>query len=231
MAPRKANQPQLTRDQIVAAAMRLIDEHGVEGHSMRRLGAELGADPSTIYHHVPNKDALYDLVVDEIMGSIDLSADDPSKDFQDRVVSAGWRYRTALLRHPKAVPLVAARPMRTPAQLGVIEALAGIFVDAGFRPVEVLTAMDICGMTILGMTNMHAAALVRAESHQAAAGSGEVDPATPPPERYPNLARMLGERGSLDADGEFECAMRAMATGMQALHEAGKLAPADSVEG
>ena len=100
MAPRKANRPQLTREQIVRAAMRLIDTHGLDGQSMRALGGELGVDPSTVYHHVPSKAALYDLVVDEILSGVDLSVDDPARSLEDRVVAAGQEYRRALLLSP-----------------------------------------------------------------------------------------------------------------------------------
>ncbi|MBT8226787.1 MAG: TetR family transcriptional regulator [Dactylosporangium sp.] len=220
MSPRRASHPKLTREQIVSAAMRLIDDFGMEGYSMRRLGAELGIDASTIYYHVPGKTALDDLIVDEIMGSIDLTVDDASKSFQDRVVDAGRRYRRALLRHPKAMPLVAVRPLRTPAQLHVVETLAQIFLDAGFRPIEAFAALDICGMTILGMTNMHAASLVRAEPAgnpadlESAAGGRDSD-----------VTRLLARHGRLDAELEFEWAMRATAIGLLAMHETGALAP------
>ena len=45
----------LTRDEIIAAALGLIDEHGVEHLTMRRLGERLGVDPMAVYHHLPNK--------------------------------------------------------------------------------------------------------------------------------------------------------------------------------
>jgi AcrR family transcriptional regulator len=223
VAPRKANQPQLTREQIVSATMRIIDERGLEGQSMRGLGAELGVDPSTIYYHVPSKAALYDLVVDEILGGIDLSLDDPSATLEERVVAAGWEYRRALLCHPRAVPLVAVRLLRTPVQLRVIENLSRIFFDAGFSPIETLLSIDTCGMTILGMTNMYAASLTQSEYQERETDPDDIDPERFPPEQYPNLTRMFSQGALLDPDLEFEQAMRAMAKGLLAMHQAGTL--------
>ena len=143
---------------------------------MRRLGAELGVDPSTIYYHVPGKAALYDLIVDEVLRGIDLSAHDPSAGFEERVVAAAREYRRALLRHPREDPLVAARALRTPVQSRKIEALSRIFFDAGFSPVESLIAIDTCGTTILGATNMHAASLTQSEYHAEEPGLADFTP-------------------------------------------------------
>jgi AcrR family transcriptional regulator len=228
VAPRMASRPQLTQEQIVSAAMGLIDELGLAGHSMRRLGAELGVDPSTIYYHVPSKAALYDLVVDEVLNGIDLSVDDPSASLEERVVTAGLEYRRALLRHPRTVPLVAVRALRTPAQLRPIEAFSRIFFDAGFSPVEAMIAVDTCGTTILGATNMHAASLSRSEYHEQETSQTDFTADAFPPGQYPNLTRMFPAGASLGAGLEFERAMRALALGLLALHAAGTLAPTDS---
>lgn len=225
MSPRRAHRPQLTQKEIVAAALRLIDRDGLAGQSMRALGAELDVDPSTVYYHVPGKAALYDLVVDEILSAIDVSHDDPSAAFTDRVVTASKEYRRALLRHPRAVPLVAVRSLRTPTQLSVVETLSRIFFDAGFTPAEALIAIDTCGLTILGMTSMHAAALTESEYHVRRAGSAAADRTDLPQDRYPNVTRMLAAAASLDAELEFDRALRALAEGMLALHAAGALAP------
>jgi AcrR family transcriptional regulator len=231
MTPRKANQVQLDREQIVSAAMNLIDRHGLDGYSMRQLGAELGVDPSTVYYYVPSKAALYNLIVDEIVSGIDLAVDDPSATFEERVVAAGREYRRALLRHPRAVPLVAVRSLRTPVQLRVIERLAQIFFDAGFSPVEVMVAVDVCGMTILGTTNMHAASVAHSDYREQEPEIADFSADALASGDYPNLTRMLAESAGLNADLEFDRAMRAMAKGLHALHEAGELAPSAADRG
>src|SRR5262245_9635166 len=54
----RAGQAPLTRERILAAAMRLADEQGIASLSMRRLAADLGVDPMAIYHHLPGKAAV-----------------------------------------------------------------------------------------------------------------------------------------------------------------------------
>lgn len=55
---------------VVAAGMRVLEEQGLEGCSMRRVAAELGVQPSALYHHVPNKQTLLALMADEIVGGV-----------------------------------------------------------------------------------------------------------------------------------------------------------------
>ncbi|WP_183094727.1 TetR family transcriptional regulator [Nocardioides stalactiti] len=55
------------RTDIVASAIGLLDEHGLVGWSMRRLAAELGVQPSALYHHFENKAALLTAVAEEVL--------------------------------------------------------------------------------------------------------------------------------------------------------------------
>ncbi|MBL3699603.1 TetR/AcrR family transcriptional regulator [Leucobacter luti] len=52
---------------VVAAGLRVLDAQGLENCSMRRVAAELGVQPSALYHHVPNKQSLLALMADEIV--------------------------------------------------------------------------------------------------------------------------------------------------------------------
>ncbi len=54
----------LTRERIVAVALRYIDDHGLDALSMHKLGAELGVKGMSLYNHVASKDDLLDGVVE-----------------------------------------------------------------------------------------------------------------------------------------------------------------------
>jgi TetR/AcrR family tetracycline transcriptional repressor len=218
MAPRKRNQPQLTREQIVTAALKLIDEHGLEAHSMRQLGAELGVDPSSVYHYVPSKSDLYNLIVDAVMSGVDLNSDDPTATFEERVVAGAREYRRALLVHPKTLPLVATRSLRTSRQLRPVEQLLGIFYDAGFDGTEAITATDILGMQVMGMANAYAAHITDAEYHQESDGFDEL-----PAEEFPNMTQLFAEGHYIGWHAEFDRAVRATARGLLAMHADGTL--------
>jgi AcrR family transcriptional regulator len=54
----KSSNPRLTKDGILRAALRIVDADGVEALSMRKLAADLGVNPMSIYHHLPGKAAV-----------------------------------------------------------------------------------------------------------------------------------------------------------------------------
>jgi TetR/AcrR family tetracycline transcriptional repressor len=56
-----------TRDDVVAAALGVLDTHGLEFCSMRRVAAALDVQPSALYHHVANKQTLLALMADQIV--------------------------------------------------------------------------------------------------------------------------------------------------------------------
>jgi TetR/AcrR family tetracycline transcriptional repressor len=127
----------LTRELIVAAALAMIDEDGLDALSMRKLGTHLGVDPMAVYYHVPNKAALFDGVVEAVLRELD---DELALSPVD-VVAAMTAYRDVLRRHPHALPVVSTRPIRTPEALVPFERILASFVEAGFSPPAAVTAM------------------------------------------------------------------------------------------
>ena len=70
----------LSRDRLVAEAVALADDRGLAALSMRALGARLGVEAMSLYHHVPGKEALLDGMVDAVFAEIHLP-----------VVGGDWR--------------------------------------------------------------------------------------------------------------------------------------------
>jgi len=144
----------LQRGLIVAAALQLVDREGLKALSMRRLGAELGVDPMAVYYHLPNKQALLDAIVEAVMGSIDLSVDDPSKPVEERILTAAHAYRDVLLAHANALPILLAHGPVTPVAMRPVELLIGILRDAGLPPAEALMGMDVIAGAVRGAVGM-----------------------------------------------------------------------------
>lgn len=66
----RADKPQLSRDAIVAAALRIVDSEGLDAVSMRRVAQEFGTGAASLYAYVANKEQLLDLLFDWVMGEI-----------------------------------------------------------------------------------------------------------------------------------------------------------------
>jgi len=57
-------------DDVVSGALEVLDSHGLEFCSMRRVAGHLGIQPSALYHHVPDKQTLLALMADEIVAGV-----------------------------------------------------------------------------------------------------------------------------------------------------------------
>lgn len=91
----------LTRDRIVQAAIGLADVEGIEALSMRRLAAELGYEPMSLYNHIDNKDDLLARMVDQVVGEVDLP-DREDCDWRTAMHAALVSSRDVLMAHPWA---------------------------------------------------------------------------------------------------------------------------------
>jgi TetR/AcrR family transcriptional regulator, tetracycline repressor protein len=89
----RAGQEALSRGRILDAALRLVDEEGMGALTMRRLGAELGVNPMSIYHHLPGKDAVISGLVELVFSGMRMRYSEGSS-WQDRV--RAWAKPTAI---------------------------------------------------------------------------------------------------------------------------------------
>jgi AcrR family transcriptional regulator len=118
---------------MVAEALRIADREGVDGLSMRRLAAELGAGAMSLYHYVANKDELLDAMIDVVFGEIELPPEDD--DWQDAMRRRSRSARDVLARHPWAIALMESRTTPGPANLRHREAVTACLRRAGFSVV------------------------------------------------------------------------------------------------
>ena len=223
MSPRKPNTPVLTRAEIVAAAIALVDRDGLAALSMRKLAAELGVGPMTLYYHVPDKSALHDLIFDAVMGEVDFSADDPGLGVEERVVRLGHALRAALLAHPHTVPITLSRSARTPGQLRPVETMLGVLYDIGLDSTDAITAVDVVGQYVFGTTLAYVNAQAADGPPAAIPETGDGPPADIPEtggdsglpeEEFPNLSRTIREARYLGWDEMFARGLRALVRGL-----------------
>jgi AcrR family transcriptional regulator len=128
----------LSRDDVLAAALALIDADGVEALSMRRLGKALGRDPMRLYRHASSKDELLDGVVELVLSELAVPALQDVGDWEEALRHTAHAFRAIVLAHPHVVPLLVTRPLSTPlamrplGTLRPLEDLLELFIDAGF---------------------------------------------------------------------------------------------------
>jgi len=149
--PRPAKSSGLSRGEIVKAAVKLLDAEGLDGLSMRKLGAELGAGATSLYWYVANKDELLELVYDEFWSGMTMP--DPTEvSWRHTIRTFAHELRRLILRHPWATGLIGRTPALGPNAMGITDALRRAFKHAGFSGLEIDYANTALTAYIFGMT-------------------------------------------------------------------------------
>jgi AcrR family transcriptional regulator len=206
---------QLTRQQVVTAAIELADRDGIESISMRRLAQELGVEAMSLYTHVRNKEDLLDGIVDAVIGMIPVDAG--AADWRTSLRRMALGARGVMLRHPWAPRAIETRTAPGPAALAYVNAVLGILREGGFSIAQAHHALHILGSLVLGFT--------RELFDDSADADPEAAPSLPAEfaAAFPYAAEMAlavahgGALGPCDDDGEFEFALDFILDGLDRL--------------
>lgn len=126
----------LSKQRVVAEAVRLADREGVDGLSMRRLAGELGAGAMSLYHYVASKEELLDAMIDSVFEEMELPPE--STDWQSAIRHRAVSARQVLARHPWAIGRMESRTSPGLANRRHHEAVTACLRKAGF-PVVMAT--------------------------------------------------------------------------------------------
>ncbi len=122
----------LTPELIVKESLRLLDENGVDGFSMPKLGRALGADPTAVYRHFASKDDLVLAIADQLIKEA-MAGLEPHACWVDTVTDTTRRLRQTYCDHPAAASLAACRTTQRPAEMRIVNLLIGAVRAAGFE--------------------------------------------------------------------------------------------------
>lgn len=208
----------LSRERIVRSAVDLADEEGVASLAMRKLAERLGVQAMSLYHHVANKEALLDAIVDAVFAEIELPS--PDLDWRTAMRRRAVSARDALRRHPWAVGLLDSRANPGPATLRHHDAVVGRFRAAGFTVAMTAQAVSVVDSYIYGFA-IQEANLPFGDGDEAAEVAAAIVDAVPR-DAYPHLTE-LAERHVLQPGyaygDEFERGLKLVLDGLQDLLE------------
>lgn len=153
---RRANRtrPVLDRATIVAGALQIIDERGVETLSMRTLGRHLGYEAMALYRHVDGREDLLEGVVEHLMAGLELPPAEGS--WEDFVRAFAGEVRDLAHEHPRAFPLVATRHPAAPwlrpplRSLEVVEHFLASLRELGWDRAPAVEAYQAVSSFLLG---------------------------------------------------------------------------------
>jgi AcrR family transcriptional regulator len=122
--------PSLTRTQIAAAALDVIDRDGLDALSMRMVARRLGIGAMSLYRYVSDRGQLEELVVELVLGAVDVNL--PRASAARKLAVLADRVRAAVGEHPAVVPLLLTHRHRSVSSLRWGETVLGVLAAAGF---------------------------------------------------------------------------------------------------
>jgi AcrR family transcriptional regulator len=188
------DEPALSRERIVAAAVELLDTHGVGGLTMRGLADRLGSGVMSLYWHVSNKEDVFDLALDAVLDYREPPRSAEARDWRGEIVDILEDWRASMLRHPWSVALLPRRALG-PNILRRLELLSRTLSEAGVADADLNVALWALWNHVMGAT-ITRASFDRTDDDRA---SAQQDLS----ERYPTI-----ERSRLLLDDDWDGAFR-----------------------
>ena len=198
--------PSLSREYIAETALRLTQDDGLSGLSMRKLGAELGVEAMSLYHYVSNKADLLDAMLELLYDEIELPYHLEDNEWEQAVREGLGSFREVLLRHPAAVELFTSRPTRSKPALELLYWSYRRFEVMGLSPEDSLLAFRFIVAFVMGNASNEIGGLVADEA-------GGVDPEKV---EDPAIREFVLERQRLTEKQYFDAGMDIMIAGLRA---------------
>ena len=183
----------LTPDQIAAAALAVIDRDGLDALSMRTVARQLGIGAMSLYRYVTDRDQLEELVVDLVLGAVDISL--PRASARRKLAVLADRVRVAVSEHPAVVPLLLIHRHRALSSLRWGEAVLTVLAGAGFTGKRRVIAFR----AVLG----YVFGALQVEHFSPLSGMGTRALAALPAEEFPVLSETAARARTVAPEDEF----------------------------
>lgn len=207
----------LQPDLVVASALRIVDEQGLEALTVRKVADAFGVTPMALYWHFSNKEALLDAVGDAVVSG--LQAPDSDLDLERYLGEAMTSLVGVMRAHPHAAPLVPHRILLTEAGRELTEVTLDKLALAGFEVEKAAVVAHYALMTAMTLVTGEPGAetdVKPADREQALAAKLALLDSLPG-DRYPRLraaAPAMVQCG--DSDEYYDTAIEIFVSGVMA---------------
>ncbi|GAA4596542.1 AcrR family transcriptional regulator [Actinoplanes octamycinicus] len=212
---------QLDREQIVDAALRIVDAEGVDAVSMRRVAGEFGTGPSSLYAHVSNKDELLRLMFDRICGEIDLPGHQPDR-WREQIKQLMRDVHQILMAHNDLARIALATIPNGPNALLASEWMIALLIKGGVPPRIAAWALDRVFLYVT--TDAYENSIWRAQLRHLGLPASEVERQVKaemevqfrdlPADRFPYLSEHSAAMTSGTAEERFEFGLDLLIDGL-----------------
>lgn len=119
--------------EIVEAALRYVDAHGLEALTLRALGEQLGMHHTALYRYFPSRTALVAAMMDRVFGDALGKAQLDAVSVRARMLNFGLAVREALRQHPQLLSAIAASTEHSPHETQLSLLGAQLLEQAGLQ--------------------------------------------------------------------------------------------------
>ena len=177
----------VTRELMIDTALRLLDEVGLDGLTVRRLATELGVKSPSLYWHIRTKQELLDGMADTIIQAAGMGPPREAESWQAWLTRRAHSYRKAVLAHRDGARIVATAAWLSPSTIRTFDEELSAMVRLGFTPALALNTIAAISRYVTGF-------VLQEQTTRPTGGSAE---ATAPPDPLGAVAALL--EGGADA--------------------------------
>ncbi len=211
---------QLTPEAIIEASLRIAARGSADAFTVRRLGEELGTDPTAIYRHFRDKDELLLSVADRTLGEV-LDSIPEGLDWKGRLRALAAGSLSVALRYPVVASTMASRTTRRANEFRVVELILGAVTEAGLEGVDAAVHYRMVGDSLLAYVGQRAAYLlfdpdIRAGDESSWSREYRLVDA----EGFPNITRLAPQLAEVTHDQIFHARVEALITAIERRAEA-----------
>ena len=134
----------LTRGRILACAVAMADRDGVDAVTLRQIAKDLGVHVTSLYNHVPTRDAVTDGIVETLLDQADLPT--TSVDWEQWVRSFFTAMDRTATQHPGAFAALSRRPVQGARAAATFEVALAAFSRAGLSTQDAYNAVKTAAL-------------------------------------------------------------------------------------
>jgi AcrR family transcriptional regulator len=195
----------LTPDAIAAAALAVLDRHGLAALSMRAVAGELGVGTMSLYRYLDDRAELERLVVDHVLTPVNMTTP-PTDRWDRRLAALCRRIRDALSAHPAVIPLMLTHRHACVSTVRWGETMMSLLAGAGL----VGQRRAIAFRTLLA----YVVGALQSDQLGSLAGAGTAALARLPRHEFPMLAETARTAGRIDPADEFRQGLELVLAGL-----------------
>ena len=207
--PKLAENAPLSAEAIVAAAAQLLESDGLEALTMRRLAAQLGASPMSLYRHVATKEELLRLIADRQLAEVELP-DTEGLSWREAITEVTRALHGSFLAHPHLSAILAVQHIDAIAIFRATEVILHALRSAGLDDRDAVRALDVITSYAAGFTQRRNELRTRATAPRE-----RLDRLHNLPPELPTVADLAGQIVALDLDHRFEDGLALILDGIE----------------